>query len=60
VGSFQETYNDPTCLGAFDTFKLSELHRTDTHKHVQILPGENFIVEVVRGLLPRITSYTYL
>ena len=34
--------------------------RTDTHKHVQILAGENFIGAAVRGLLPRVTSYTYL
>ena len=64
MGSFRERYKNPTRLGAFDHFKgklrISELHRTDTHKHVQILPGENFIGEAVCGLLPRITSYTDL
>ena len=34
--------------------------RTDIHKHVQILPGENFIGAVVHGLLPPITSYADL
>ena len=62
MGIFRERYKNPTRLGAFDHFKgklrISELHRTDTHKHVQILPGENFISEAVRGLLPRIMSYS--